>query len=229
MPTLERLALESRLESAEVFVEREILYLPSDFNSTDRVKLGLQRLADLELRLREGEANDAVLALCDTIAHKMVLREVKKSNARGVTQNTRATKFIRGVEFKRAGHAAQYRKAREAVLELQNVKESANYPVLTEEDMYAKNAVNARELGDGSKTDGWIWRYGNLKGLDKDERDAFVIESKFRVSELGNTSDRLFQRSVSNGSVPRQTWNVGWRKSKHWKKSSDALSGPVDP
>ncbi|KAF9024287.1 hypothetical protein BDZ89DRAFT_954844 [Hymenopellis radicata] len=178
VPMLSKLASsEDGNENDQILVETEKLYLPSDFSPAERSQLGLVTLAEVELKLREGEANDAVVFLCEAITHVMMFRSVKEKHARGVSQNTRAAKFIRGVNDRRNAYADQYRRARKAVLALKAINESSDYPILTQEDMYAKNAVNARELGDGSKTDGWIWRYGNLKGLNQEQRKEFVRES----------------------------------------------------
>ncbi|KAF9013711.1 hypothetical protein BDZ89DRAFT_1222295 [Hymenopellis radicata] len=179
VPMLSKLASsEDGNENDQILVETEKLYLPSDFSPAERSQLGLVTLAEVELKLREGEANDAVVFLCEAITHVMMFRSVKEKHARGVSQNTRAAKFIRGVNDRRNAYADQYRRARKAVLALKAINESSDYPILTQEDMYAKNAVNARELGDGSKTDGWIWRYGNLKGLNQEQRKEFVRETE---------------------------------------------------
>ncbi|KAF9020444.1 hypothetical protein BDZ89DRAFT_1072272, partial [Hymenopellis radicata] len=154
-------------ENDQTLVETEKLYLPSDFSPAERSQLGLVTLAEVELKLREGEANDAVVFLCEAITHAMMFRSVKEKHARGVSQNTRAAKFIRGVNDRRNAYADQYRRARKAVLALKAINESSDYPILTQEDMYAKNA-----------TDGWIWRYGNLKGLNQEQRKEFVRETE---------------------------------------------------
>jgi len=47
--------------------QEEKLFLPSDFNSNDRTKLGLDILGGEELKLRKGEANDALHSLREHI------------------------------------------------------------------------------------------------------------------------------------------------------------------
>jgi hypothetical protein len=71
--------------------ENEPLFLPSDFSYAQLASLGLTDAASIEIKLHEGEANEAVGALCNST---MVLWEAKNTHSQGVFQNTRALKFI---------------------------------------------------------------------------------------------------------------------------------------
>lgn len=133
----------------------------------------------MELGLREGQANDAVTSLCNIILYGMVLRDAKTAHARGVYQNTRALKFINAVKGKKSTWMARYREARSRLITLTNSdpKFLDNFPELTDEDTYTKNASSARNIGDGTRTDSWIWTFGRLKGLSQAEQDDFIVES----------------------------------------------------
>ncbi|KAF8204536.1 hypothetical protein BJ912DRAFT_277 [Pholiota molesta] len=159
--------------------EDDILFLPSDIPFEQHETLGITPVAFIERELREGQANDAISSLCNSILHTMVLRDAKKEHAHGVYQNTRAGKFINSVKAKKRLWMARYNEARSRLLSLTNndPKIMDNFPVLKEEDTYAKNATSARNLGDGVKVDSWIWTFGRLKGLSRDERDNFAFES----------------------------------------------------
>ncbi|KAG7096147.1 hypothetical protein E1B28_006820 [Marasmius oreades] len=106
------------------------------------------------------------------------MRDTQRTDSRGVTQNTRSVRWINGAEAKKQGYASQYRAARVAILRLLGLPSSPDYPVLEDEHMYAKSSVTPRELGDGRKTDAWIWRYGRLKGLDDKGKMEFVLEAE---------------------------------------------------
>ena len=75
---------------------------------------------------------------------------------------------------------SRYRKSRSKVLFLSQhaPKTLEAFPELREEDTYMKNAASAREVGDGARTDSWIWTFGRLKGLSKSEQDKFALESE---------------------------------------------------
>jgi hypothetical protein len=160
--------------------EEENLFLPSDIPIDQHVRLGIGSLAAIEYQLREGQANDAVQSLCNTILHGMVLRDAKNAHARGVYQNTRALKYINAVKAKKRTWMSRYRESRSKVLFLSQhaLKTLEAFPELREEDTYAKNAASAREVGDGARTDSWIWTFGRLKGLSKSEQDEFALESE---------------------------------------------------
>jgi len=164
-----------------VNAEDDILFLPSDIKKTDHASLEITSLASIEYQLREGQANDAITSLCNTILHGMVLRDAKNEHARGVFQNTRALTFINGVKGKKETWKARYREARLKLLHLTNSDPDTfeeDFPILVDEDTFAKNAASARTLGDGAKTDSWIWTFGRLRGLSKAEQDDFTAESE---------------------------------------------------
>ncbi|KAJ8090969.1 hypothetical protein PM082_024893 [Marasmius tenuissimus] len=152
-------------------VEDISLHLPSNFSSQDRQRFGLEDLASIELELREGECNDAVIHLCDTINYKIVMRDTQRRDAQGVTQNTRSVRWLNSVEAKRD--------ARVAILSLLDLSESPDHPPLKDEDTYAKNSLAPRELGDEKHIDSWVWRYGQLKGLDDDGKAQFLVEGEY--------------------------------------------------
>ncbi|KAJ7605809.1 hypothetical protein FB45DRAFT_879127 [Roridomyces roridus] len=97
--------------------EKKRLFLPSDFSSTDHQKLGLVTLAVEELKLREGEANDALRNLREHIWHSQALRQRKnlRGNAVRVHGQEWNTRAISGVErpgplYQECQRAAQLRR-----------------------------------------------------------------------------------------------------------------------
>jgi hypothetical protein len=63
--------------------ERYILYLPSDFTSSERICYGLELITSEEVRLREGEAHDALRALRGSIKAVNIAQNQKSQNSRG--------------------------------------------------------------------------------------------------------------------------------------------------
>jgi len=177
-PQLEDLVALKNISSS---AEDEILVLPSDIDRDDHHKLGLESAASYEFQLWEGEANEAVTMICNTVLHGMVLRDAKKMHARGVYQNTCASKYIKTVTKKKEVAMARYRNARRCLLALTPKPDmkttQSNYPELKDEDAYAKNATSARKVGDGSTLDSWLWTFGHLKGLNDGQKAEFILES----------------------------------------------------
>ncbi|KIM35197.1 hypothetical protein M413DRAFT_79600 [Hebeloma cylindrosporum] len=117
LPQLENLL--STVDS-NVNAKDDIFFLPSDINKAKHKILGIESLAAIEYQLREGQANDTITLLCNTILHTMVLRDAKNAHACGVFQNTHALKFINRVKGKKETWKARYREARSKLLFLTN-------------------------------------------------------------------------------------------------------------
>jgi hypothetical protein len=165
-----------------VEAEDEPLYLPSDFLPDKHASLNLTAMAEVEYQLREGKANDAVTSLCQAIVHGMVLLKTKGQHSCGVYQNTRALTYINNVKKRKAAWASRYHLSRTKILCLSGNTLMDNSPPLLDQDLFAKNAAGARGLGEGSKTDSWIWTFRKLKGMGNDEKTSFIMESKFALT-----------------------------------------------
>ncbi|KAJ6489120.1 hypothetical protein C8R45DRAFT_929812 [Mycena sanguinolenta] len=141
--------------------ELEKLFLPSDFTSSERTKLGLETLATEELRLRKGEANDALRSLREHLLHSHALKQHKnaRNNAvHGQAKNTRAVQKIKDVQTK-----------------IQD--RSFGFPELKDEDIYTKDVHEPHNLGDGGKVEGWIWQQGYYGNLSPTEEADYALDS----------------------------------------------------
>ncbi|KAL1712183.1 hypothetical protein EV715DRAFT_214149 [Schizophyllum commune] len=172
-------------------LEEEQLYLPSDLASHEHPRYGLTELAEIEAELRRGEANDAITLICQGIKHKMVLIKDKLKQANSVKLNTRSVNWIKETSKKIDGwaadyRAADYRRARRALVALDARKNTKDFPPLTDHDLTFKNAAGARTLGSGTSTDSWIWTFGNLRGLQDFEPGGYM--------EMGASSCSTFPR-----------------------------------
>lgn len=187
MPELSNLVDEIE-DDEDTLIERECLLLPSDLVSTTvRKKFGLnvkdnpkfwrqfQRHGTIEYQLRVGQANEAIGLICSIIEHGMLLRQVKRQ-AHGVNLGLRSMKYVNSAVDKKRKYAADYAHARRCILRLLARATHPDYPPLSDSDMWAKNAAMPHQLGDGSKTESWIWTYGLLKNLSVVERNNFLDE-----------------------------------------------------
>jgi hypothetical protein len=76
-------------------VEHEILFLPSDFPCNERQKVEATALGAEEVKLREGEAFDALHAIQNAVKTMTALLDRKRKNAHGQADNMRASNYIR--------------------------------------------------------------------------------------------------------------------------------------
>ncbi|KAJ7493919.1 hypothetical protein FB451DRAFT_1020845, partial [Mycena latifolia] len=144
--------------------------------------LGLETLGAEELKLRQGEANDALRSLREHIQHNQALRQHKnaRNNAvHGQAKNTRAVQKIKDVQTRIQNYVKKYRHARTAMIALGcNAQDpKSGFPELRDEDLYTKNVDEPHKLGDGGKVEGWIWRQGHYGNLSPAEEAEYVLDS----------------------------------------------------
>jgi hypothetical protein len=143
--------------------ENQVLYLPSDFsNAETRVRLQIDRLAQFEMRLREGEAYDALRDVRVAVKHLNGLTYKKQLQVRDAGPNTRALNIINDVKKRRDGHIGKYNAARDAMISLgcTQIGNDDEFPQLTPADAVMKYTERPHALGDGSKAMAKIWRTG---------------------------------------------------------------------
>lgn len=138
------------------------LPLPSSFSREERLGR-LRYLSECELKLREGQANDALHNLRIAIAHNsFVFRSRIRKNAttNGYTMRLRSYGDAHAVQMTIDQAAKVYRTARKAMI-LLGADDStlSKYNVLLKEDLASSTAVvdpNAR--GQSRSKLSWIWR-----------------------------------------------------------------------
>ncbi|KZP09514.1 hypothetical protein FIBSPDRAFT_963909 [Athelia psychrophila] len=157
------------------FPEKEKLYLPSDFDVEARTRYNLEALGLAQLRLCEGEAYDALETTRQAIKYVTSLRADKKQYARGQSMNLRAGEIVKSGEEKQRAAVAKYKASREAILSLGGSDKM--FPPLQDIDVTMKDVTSSHKLGDGKKTDSWIWGHGPLGDVSQEERDAFQEQS----------------------------------------------------
>ncbi|KAJ6450255.1 hypothetical protein C8R45DRAFT_946863 [Mycena sanguinolenta] len=124
---------------AEPYTSPELdkLFLPSDFTSAERAKQGLKALGAEELKLGQGQANDALRSLHKHIQHSQALRQ-----------------------HKNACNNAIWGQAK-------NTYPKFGFP--EPKDLYTKRVDEPHNVGDGAKTEGWIWRQGYYRNWTNEE------------------------------------------------------------
>ncbi|KAJ7304705.1 hypothetical protein DFH08DRAFT_825282 [Mycena albidolilacea] len=146
--------------SPVVPVEFEVLFLPSDLTSMERLELDVAALGAEEVQWREGQAFDALHAVQNVVKALRALRDRKGKNDRQQKDNTRAGAQIADTTKRRDRHMQTYEAARQAMIRLGALTDgpNAHYPRLTEADTFMKSVRQTRQVGDSRFTDGLLWR-----------------------------------------------------------------------
>ncbi|KAK7056512.1 hypothetical protein VNI00_003068 [Paramarasmius palmivorus] len=161
------------------YPEEVTLYLPLDLATEQREKFGMQKMAQTELRLRKGEANDALRKIRDNLQDEKTLYEEKnrKSNHNfGVKETTRSWEPIKAASGKVRQYRAKYDACRKAMLALGLSEKDQAFQPIRDKDVFMKNTLDYHALGEGSKTESWLWGAGDLASLSETERSEFAID-----------------------------------------------------
>ncbi|KAF8662785.1 hypothetical protein AX14_007008 [Amanita brunnescens Koide BX004] len=153
--------------------EADVLFLPSALNDHMHHSLGLQALVDTELRLRKGQAFDALDKLRMSIHIWNLHFEFKKLEVHGQQQNTRAQQLLKSLRNNIVTAADTYHHARNALLHLGISENDAAFHPLLDTELYMKNTGKLAKLGDNKKEDPWFWYTGQPDGLSS---KAWFIE-----------------------------------------------------
>lgn len=174
------------------------LWLPSAIGSRLPVDLAL---CEYELRLREGQAHDALQDLRDTLRVRAHQYKYKDRNVRGVKHNTRTNSAIKKLDARISSAAAAYRTARLALVQLGPqvgmMEWERDLKVLKEEDV---RGMSEALYGDseGKRRLSWIWMAPGLDELQS--TDPGMNEGMFSFPDttpVAETSDSFTNRMVS--------------------------------
>jgi hypothetical protein len=157
--------------------EKTAICMPSSLMSEDIQRLGLQSLADQEIKLREGQANDCLQALRMALGHKAVLFRTKMRNATTSIRKTRTWDDIKVVTVKVNKHARAYRRARNALERLgADDAMMRRYEKLEKEDLkLSKDVTEENRFGQRNDVLPWFWR---LEGQNSDQDDTLMQECR---------------------------------------------------
>lgn len=148
-------------------IEKEQLFLPSDFDLAKRQSLNLVSLGVNEARLREGQAFDALLKIRSHVKAIRTMLHRKAKDVRGVTAHTRSMACIKDAESRRDAQIAIYESARQALIRLDVMDDSCDsqFPKLEEKDLERNSTEARRQVGDSKRYDGKMWSVHGRKGV----------------------------------------------------------------
>lgn len=184
-----------RRDREEKCVEWLRIDLPSQRGWSTCVEQGLQNIAELELELRRGQANEALHQLHLHLAYKALLLRKTIRNVKSQKKSTRAWKVVHRMEGKAGAQVSIYRQARQALLALLPEEgESDKGDKIRRDVLSAYQEIEKAHLkmpGDiteeqraGQKNDrlAWFWRFDVGKDMND---DTWLEECKRGLSKRG--------------------------------------------
>jgi hypothetical protein len=165
-------------EDVEIMVEQAAIWLPSSFTKSERVQMGLEQVAEVEVELREGQANDALEALRAGLAEKSLRFRTEVKPAKSQRTMTRAWDSIHKAD-KQVRTAVQcYRFARTALEALEVSSDLlGQYKEIQKKDLkMSGDVVEENRVGQRSSELPWFWRLD--RKLDQD-RGEFLKECEY--------------------------------------------------
>ncbi|EMD32484.1 hypothetical protein CERSUDRAFT_118810 [Gelatoporia subvermispora B] len=179
----------TRSEELEI-LDSLIIELPSSL-SREMVRCScLKDAVEVELRLREGQANDALAEVRVHLITKFTLKHQQRDIASQVPM-TRSRQHLKrqGEAVERAG--STYRRARLCMLRLVAKPEDCVYRELKSSDMVAFTLRDEDQiLGESRKASSWIWEDSSWLENASDEKVKVHISDALRV--------HWFRRSALN-------------------------------
>lgn len=146
-------------EEPEVTPENVTLYLPSSFKPYQRKDLGWQEMGNMELQLREGQANDALERLRECLAEKSLRFRKEVRSAKSQKKMTRAWDSIHRMEDQIKQAVVTYRAARDAIEELGEATDLERFQKITKSDLkMSGDIVEENRVGQRSSILPWFWR-----------------------------------------------------------------------
>ena len=197
--------------------DRARLPLPSKFGRSKCIDLGIDHLADMEIQLRIGQANDVLHAIRLAVAEKATLFRHDVRPASNYTKRTRAWSKIHSVEQSIDASFRVYNKSREAMVKLgadSSILE--RYQVLRREHLTARTSAinpNAR----GLRYEGLPW-YFSLD-IPADKQSSWMAECKL-ISMLLPLTD--------NNVVLRVHWLTAKATMNRWAEERELLTAEFE-
>jgi hypothetical protein len=127
--------------ATEGLLEEEIIRMPSDLTKHPATFVGYKDLAQLEMHLREAEAQEAIDQVRDVVQMLCATWDEKAVHIRGYIMNTCSKSIIDKLESKRDLYINRYNHARKVILSLRMLRvngSSNEYLPLTIKDTIQK-------------------------------------------------------------------------------------------
>jgi hypothetical protein len=170
-------------EDVETPIEQVKLGLPSSFDKVERDQMGLKRLEEMEIELREGQANDALEALRAGLAEKSLRFRTQVKPAKSQRTMTRAWDSINRADKQIKAAVRSYRLARNALEALGASQHLLNqYQEIRKEDLkMSRDIVEENRVGQRSSGLAWFWRLDQKWDGDRGE---FLKECKLQICAI---------------------------------------------
>ncbi|KAF7977149.1 hypothetical protein HWV62_4563 [Athelia sp. TMB] len=219
----------SSSKSAKIEPSDMQLYLPSALPHRVRAQ---PLLYDYEFRLRIAQAYDTLESLRSHLRMRTHMYQYKDKNLRGQGACTRAHTILERVKKKSNACAAQYRRARAALVTLSERNGDngwqASLKVLEEADIRSftddadgetqaerkkREKKQGKALGEGFRKISWIWMTVGVAADGQDEglQEALRIQwCKARARATHWTEEVLLLREEMRRVLAFLTWHAGW-------------------
>ena len=150
---------ETREEEPEITPENIPLYLPSTFTASQRKSLGWQELGNMELQLREGQANDLLERLRECLAEKSLKFRTEVRPANSQKKVTRAWGSVHRKDNQIKETVVMYRTARDAIGELGRAADLKRFQEIKRSDLkMSGDIVEENRVGQRNSILPWFWR-----------------------------------------------------------------------
>ncbi|KIJ90719.1 hypothetical protein K443DRAFT_126434, partial [Laccaria amethystina LaAM-08-1] len=192
--------------------EKAVLFIPSDYGIEGVNRLGFVSLGQVERKLREGAAFDAIWLIQNIVKTISALTWDGKQNASGQVATTHARAKIVDAEFRRDLAIAAYNASRDAMISLGLPKDDQSFPSLSLSDTFRQPTHLKRKIGDSRLSDGHIWTTGvnggrrntapSLHGSDsqtgESSTDELAVEKKCKEGHSLKGAKRQIRKTSPN-------------------------------
>lgn len=148
---------------------RQLLFI-SAIPATKRAILDVQEVVSQETALREGQANDALAGLRNSLAYLSLVFRTKVRNAKSQYTKTRAWDEVGKANIQLRKYVSTYRTARNALIQLGAPRETLNqFQEIKKDNLKMPgDIVEANRIGQRSDAVAWFWRLDNDKDGDNE-------------------------------------------------------------
>jgi hypothetical protein len=173
---------EIREEGPEITPENIPLHLPSTFTAMQRKGLGWQELGNMELQLREGQANDLLERLRECLAEKSLKFRTEVRPANSQKKVTRAWGLVHRMDNQIKETVVMYRTARDAIGELGGAAGLKRFQEIKRSDLkMSGDVVEENRVGQRNSVLPWFWR---LDRQTKEYHGDHEKECKYLILKL---------------------------------------------
>ena len=164
-------------EEPETTPENIPLYLPSTFTTSQRESSGWQEVGDMELQLREGQANDLLERLRECLAEKSLRFRTEVRPAKSQKKVTRAWGSVHKMDNQIKETVVMYRTARSAIGELGGAADLRRFQEIKRSDLkMSGDIVEENRVGQRNSVLPWFWR---LDRKAKEPSGSYEKECKY--------------------------------------------------